>query len=79
MRKILASLTAGTLILALSATSALAFQKNAASFLRSYSDKSGTGSTTRARDAPYYNVFDNLAFRVDGGTVTLLGQVTRLR
>lgn len=26
---------------------------------------------------PYYGVFDNIAFRVDGGTVTLLGQVTR--
>jgi hyperosmotically inducible protein len=26
---------------------------------------------------PYYGVFDNLAFRVDGGTVTLLGQVSR--
>ncbi|MBI4874919.1 MAG: BON domain-containing protein [Acidobacteria bacterium] len=26
---------------------------------------------------PFYNVFDNLAFRVDGGTVTLLGQVSR--
>jgi len=26
---------------------------------------------------PYYGVFDNLAYRVDGGTVTLLGQVTR--
>jgi len=26
---------------------------------------------------PYYNVFDNLAFRVDGSTVTLMGQVTR--
>jgi hyperosmotically inducible periplasmic protein len=26
---------------------------------------------------PYYSVFDNLAFRVDGSTVTLLGQVTR--
>ncbi len=26
---------------------------------------------------PYYGVFDNLAFRLDGGTVTLLGQVTR--
>lgn len=24
---------------------------------------------------PYYNVFDNLAFRVDGSTVTLMGQV----
>ena len=26
---------------------------------------------------PYYGVFDNLAFRVDGTTVTLIGQVTR--
>ena len=26
---------------------------------------------------PYYGVFDNLSYRVDGGAVTLLGQVTR--
>jgi osmotically-inducible protein OsmY len=26
---------------------------------------------------PYYGVFDNLTYRVDGGTVTLYGQVTR--
>src|SRR4051794_37688662 len=26
---------------------------------------------------PYYGVFDNLSYRVDGSTVTLLGQVTR--
>jgi len=26
---------------------------------------------------PYYGVFDDLAFRVDGGTVTLLGNVVR--
>jgi hyperosmotically inducible protein len=26
---------------------------------------------------PYYNVFDDLSFKVDGGTVTLLGSVTR--
>lgn len=26
---------------------------------------------------PYYGVFDNLAFRLDGRTVTLLGEVTR--
>jgi hyperosmotically inducible protein len=26
---------------------------------------------------PFYGVFDNLAFRVDGAVVTLLGQVTR--
>ena len=26
---------------------------------------------------PYYGVFDNLAYKVEGGTVTLYGQVTR--
>jgi len=26
---------------------------------------------------PYYGVFDNVAYRVDGSTVTLMGQVTR--
>ena len=26
---------------------------------------------------PYYGVFDNLSYRVDGGTVTLMGDVTR--
>jgi hyperosmotically inducible protein len=26
---------------------------------------------------PYYTIYDDLAFRVDGGTVTLLGAVTR--
>ncbi len=26
---------------------------------------------------PYYGLFDNLAFRINGATVTLLGQVTR--
>ncbi len=26
---------------------------------------------------PYYGVFDNLAYRVDGGVITLLGQVTQ--
>jgi len=26
---------------------------------------------------PYYNVFDNLAFKVDGSTVTLVGQVSK--
>src|SRR6266700_3105387 len=26
---------------------------------------------------PYYGVFDNLAFKVDSATVTLLGEVTR--
>ncbi|MBV8730299.1 MAG: BON domain-containing protein [Acidobacteriia bacterium] len=44
----------------------------------------GTGENNLVREVrhqlvllPYYGVFDNLAFRVDGSTVTLLGQVTQ--
>jgi hyperosmotically inducible protein len=47
-------------------------------------NESGKGLDRIAREVrhelvtlPNYNVFDNLAFRVDGGTVTLMGQVTR--
>ena len=43
--------------------------------------KSGDRITREVRHElvmlPYYGVFDNLSYRVDGGTVTLLGQVTR--
>lgn len=71
------SITATTLILVLGGTSAAAFQKATA-----------VSSTTRSQSRlerevrhelvtlPFYDVFDNLAFRVDGDTVTLLGQVT---
>ena len=49
------------------------------------SETSQRGSTDRlAREVrhelvmlPYYGVFDNLAFRVEGNIITLLGQVTR--
>jgi hyperosmotically inducible protein len=44
----------------------------------------GTGQDRITREVrhelvmlPYYGVFDNLSYRVDGGTVTLFGQVTR--
>lgn len=50
-------------------------------------DKAETGKYTPARITrevrhelvmlPYYGVFDNLVYKVDGSTVTLLGQVTR--
>src|SRR5258707_9592258 len=46
--------------------------------------QSGRGSDRIAKEVrhelvmlPYYNVFDNLAFKVDGSTLTLLGQVSR--
>ena len=45
---------------------------------------SGRGSDRVTREVrhelvmlPYYGVFDNLAYKVDGSTVTLMGQVTR--
>ncbi len=49
------------------------------------SEPSGSAGTARiTREVrhelvmlPYYGVFDNLAYRVDGGTVTLIGEVTR--
>src|SRR5689334_21841365 len=45
------------------------------------SSKSGDRITREVRHQlvtlPYYSVFDNLAFQVNGDTVTLLGQVTR--
>jgi len=51
---------------------------------RTVMNAGGRGADRLAREVrhelvmlPYYGVFDNLAFRVDGGTVTLLGQVTR--
>jgi hyperosmotically inducible protein len=61
----------------------------AAGLCLAQSQPAATGHSTRGTDRiarevrhelvmlPYYGVFDNLAFRVDGSTVTLLGQVTR--
>ena len=76
MRKILAALAAGTLMMAFSVTLALGFQAS-----KPGSDRGRTRLEREVRHKlvmlPYYNVFDNLAFRVDDGTVTLLGQVSR--
>ena len=48
---------------------------------RAVSDRARTRMEREVRHElvmlPYYGLFDNLAFRVDGTTVTLLGQVTR--
>jgi len=75
MRKILESLTV-VVIMAFQTAPAPAFQRLV--------NPSDAGQKRLQREVrhelimlPYYNVFDNLAFRVDGGTVTLLGQVTR--
>ena len=49
-----------------------------------WADKNDKGVDRIAREVrhelvmlPYYNVFDDLAYKVDGGTVTLLGYVTQ--
>jgi hyperosmotically inducible protein len=47
-------------------------------------DSSGRGRARLEKEVrhelvmlPFYDVFDNFVFKVDGGTVTLMGQVTR--
>jgi hyperosmotically inducible protein len=57
--------------------------------VKNHADRAATMPSTAGQDRitrevrhelvmlPYYGVFDNLAYRVDGSTVTLLGQVTR--
>jgi hyperosmotically inducible protein len=67
-------------------TSLLAFQSSFAakqdkhhSFVPAEKNESRIAKEVRHRllMLPYYGVFDDLAFRVDGSTVTLLGAVTR--
>lgn len=77
MRIILKTLAAGILLVQFSASPATASPQKAGS-----SDHNKAYIMREVRHEllmlPYYNVFDNLAFRVDDdGTVTLLGQVTR--
>src|SRR5947209_11390202 len=74
MTRIVQPLTVGMLIVAFSITSALGFPAE--------SDRGGRTRVEREVRhelvmLPYYSVFDNLAYRVDDGTVTLVGQVTR--
>ena len=73
MKKILESMAAGMLIMAFGVAPALASPA-----------ESERGRALLEREVrhellmlPYYSVFDNLAYRVDDGTVTLIGQVTR--
>ena len=74
MTKILESLTVGMLIVAFSTTAALGFPAESDRASRTRVEREVRHELAML---PYYSVFDNLAFRVDDGTVTLLGQVTR--
>jgi hyperosmotically inducible protein len=59
-------------------------EKGSASRAETTSEMSRRGENRLIREVrhelvmlPYYGVFDNLSFRVDGNTVTLMGEVTR--
>lgn len=83
---------AGSVLLAIGcgdrATTASSMKKPAAPAARSQqsgsADRVGMPADRLAREVrhelvmlPYYGVFDNLSFRIDGGAVTLMGEVTR--
>src|ERR1043165_6424496 len=78
MPKIVAPLTAAVMTMALGLAPALAQQKGDAARVEDRAQKRVEREVRHELGMlPYYNVFDNLAFRVEGSTVTLLGQVTR--
>ena len=72
-------------LLAGAVSATLCFTASAAD--KKHQDAFTSGDTSESRIArdvrhqlvmlPYYNIFDDLAFRVEGSTVTLLGEVTR--
>ena len=68
----------GTLINGTSVNAAVASNGATVSGQRAY-NTSRIGQQVRKKlvSLPYYGVFDNLAYKVDGGTVTLYGQVVR--
>jgi BON domain-containing protein len=78
MQRILGTLAAGALVLALGTASTQAYQEKVSPSGRSARGPIAKEVRHELVMLPYYGVFDNLAFRVDDdGTVTLLGQVTR--
>ena len=83
MKQLLYATLVGGIAIAPSAP-AQSEQKGTASRVETSSERNRRGQDRIMREVrhelvmlPYYGVFDNLAFRVDGSTVTLLGQVTR--
>jgi len=73
-----------TLVIAVALAATLYAQKNQGSADRSAGNQSKAGEDRITREVrhelvtlPYYGVFDNLAYAVNGSTVTLIGQVTK--
>jgi len=76
MKTIKQNLIAGIATLAIFATAAVA-APNASPTARSSNQQVIKQVRHELVTLPYYGVFDNLAYEVNGGTVTLSGQVTR--
>lgn len=75
----LAFLVIGAQMLAPSSFAAGKNQDHRDAFVRGPADESRIAREVRHELVmlPYYGIFDDLAYRVDGSTVTLLGQVTQ--
>jgi hyperosmotically inducible protein len=74
-----AVLAAAVGILAFSPATAFAQKDHNDAFVQGPANQSRIAREVRHQLVmlPYYSVFDDLAFRIDGGTVTLLGAVVR--
>jgi hyperosmotically inducible protein len=80
MKKIVASLFGGVLLMALSIAFAPGYQQKVSAATLSNSARAIIAREVRHElvTLPFYSVFDNLAFRVDDdGTVVLMGQVAK--
>jgi hyperosmotically inducible periplasmic protein len=79
MRIIIGSFVFIAILLSSSPLSAKQDKKHNDAFVRGNPDESRIAREVRHELVmlPYYGIFDDLAFRVDGSTVTLLGAVTR--
>ena len=77
MKKIKSSLLALVTVFALATPAAFAAPSGATASLSVYDAKFDEKIRKELVTLPYFGVFDNLAFRRDGSTVTLYGQVIR--
>src|SRR5437868_14372433 len=79
MRTLIGSLVFVAMLFTSSPASAKQDKNHNDAFMRGSPDENRIAKQVRHEllMLPYYGVFDDLAFRVDGSTVTLLGAVTR--
>jgi hyperosmotically inducible protein len=84
MRRISFALAGGLLAVSLAGAQEKSKDRDSAARTETTAERSRRGQERLMREVrhelvmlPYYGVFDNLAYRVDGNTVTLLGQVSR--